>query len=147
MTTIEGVPDEQVDTVTTRSNVQMTIGRLPDERGLTLFGNGPDSEVARASSTSSSVRQIQCIRTQIQRRDPPAGHHMQIATIGEGVIDGTLGRLWSAAGHDVVETGRGGGDVSRADVVPIAVPSGRRWLGCPGGRGPAPGRPQDQSVT
>jgi len=49
---------------------------------------------------------------------------MNITTIGRGAIGGTLGRLWSAAGHEVTELGRGGGDVGSADVVLLAVPYG-----------------------
>jgi predicted dinucleotide-binding enzyme len=48
---------------------------------------------------------------------------MKIATIGRGTIGGTLARLWTTAGHEVTEIGRGGGDVAGADVVLIAVPS------------------------
>jgi predicted dinucleotide-binding enzyme len=48
---------------------------------------------------------------------------MRIATLGRGTIGGTLARLWTAAGHEVSELGRGGGDVSGADVVLLAVPS------------------------
>ena len=47
---------------------------------------------------------------------------MNITTIGRGTIGGTLARLWRAAGHDVTELGREGGDVSAADVVLVAVP-------------------------
>lgn len=47
---------------------------------------------------------------------------MRIITIGRGTIGGGLGRLWRAAGHDVVGLGRGGGDASDADVVVVAVP-------------------------
>ncbi len=47
---------------------------------------------------------------------------MKITTIGRGTIGGALGRLWRAAGHDVDELGRDGGDVSDADVVLVAVP-------------------------
>jgi 8-hydroxy-5-deazaflavin:NADPH oxidoreductase len=49
---------------------------------------------------------------------------MNITTIGRGAIGGTLGRLWSAAGHEVTELGRDGGDVGSADVVLLAVPYG-----------------------
>ena len=49
---------------------------------------------------------------------------MNIATIGKGNIGGGLGRLWEAAGHTVTALGRDGGDVSDADVVLVAVPSG-----------------------
>lgn len=47
---------------------------------------------------------------------------MNIVTIGRGHIGGGLARLWRAAGHDVTELGRGGGDASGADVVLVAVP-------------------------
>ena len=49
---------------------------------------------------------------------------MKIVTIGRGNIGGGLGRLWRAAGHDVTELGRDGGDASGADVILVAVPSG-----------------------
>jgi 8-hydroxy-5-deazaflavin:NADPH oxidoreductase len=49
---------------------------------------------------------------------------MHIATIGRGNVGGGLARLWRKAGHEVTELGRDGGDVSAADVVFIAVPSG-----------------------
>ena len=49
---------------------------------------------------------------------------MKIATIGRGNIGGGLGRIWEQAGHSVATLGRQGGDVSDADVVLIAVPSG-----------------------
>lgn len=46
---------------------------------------------------------------------------MKITTIGRGNIGGTLGRLWTAAGHQVTQLGRDGGDASDADVVLMAV--------------------------
>ncbi|HEY8723003.1 MAG TPA: hypothetical protein VIL92_03960 [Gaiellaceae bacterium] len=49
---------------------------------------------------------------------------MKIATIGKGNIGGGLAKLWRAAGHDVTEFGKDGGDASDADVLLIAVPSG-----------------------
>src|SRR5437867_13399404 len=49
---------------------------------------------------------------------------MKIATIGKGNIGGGLARLWEQAGHEVKTLGREGGDVSDADVVLVAVPSG-----------------------
>ena len=49
---------------------------------------------------------------------------MKITTIGRGNIGGTLARLWTAAGHDVTELGRDGGDVGDAEVVLLAVPYG-----------------------
>ena len=48
---------------------------------------------------------------------------MKITTIGRGNIGGTLGRLWTSAGHEVTQLGRDGGDASDADVVLLAVPS------------------------
>ncbi len=47
---------------------------------------------------------------------------MKIATVGRGTIGGGLAKLWRAAGHQVEELGRDGGDVSSADVVLVAVP-------------------------
>lgn len=47
---------------------------------------------------------------------------MKITTIGRGEIGGTLGRLWGAAGHDVTQLGRDGGDAGDADVVLLASP-------------------------
>jgi 8-hydroxy-5-deazaflavin:NADPH oxidoreductase len=49
---------------------------------------------------------------------------MKIAVIGKGNVGGGLARLWRAAGHEVQELGRDGGDVSQADAVLVAVPSG-----------------------
>jgi predicted dinucleotide-binding enzyme len=49
---------------------------------------------------------------------------MKITTIGRGNIGGTLARLWTAAGHEVTELGRDGGDVGDAEVVLLAVPYG-----------------------
>ena len=48
---------------------------------------------------------------------------MKITTICRCTIGGTLGRLWTSAGHEVTELGRGGGDATGADVVLLAVPS------------------------
>jgi predicted dinucleotide-binding enzyme len=50
---------------------------------------------------------------------------MNIVTIGRGQVGGGLARLWRAAGHDVVELGREGGDASAADVVLVAVPGAK----------------------
>ena len=50
---------------------------------------------------------------------------MNIVTIGRGRIGGGLAKLWRAAGHDVTELGRDGGDVSNADVVLVAVPGAK----------------------
>jgi predicted dinucleotide-binding enzyme len=47
---------------------------------------------------------------------------VKITTIGRGAIGGTLGRLWTSAGHEVTELGRDGGDATDADVVLLAVP-------------------------
>jgi predicted dinucleotide-binding enzyme len=47
---------------------------------------------------------------------------MQIAVIGRGNVGGGLARLWRAAGHEVQEVGKDGGDVSNAEVVLVAVP-------------------------
>jgi predicted dinucleotide-binding enzyme len=49
---------------------------------------------------------------------------VKIATIGRGNIGGGLGKLWRAAGHDVTELGKDGGDASGADAILVAVPSG-----------------------
>jgi hypothetical protein len=49
---------------------------------------------------------------------------VKIATIGKGNIGGGLAKLWRAAGHDVTEIGRDGGDASDADAILVAVPSG-----------------------
>jgi hypothetical protein len=47
---------------------------------------------------------------------------MKITTIGKGTIGGTLGRLWTSAGHQVTELGRSGGDATGSTVVLLAVP-------------------------
>ena len=49
---------------------------------------------------------------------------MKITVIGRGNVGAGLAGLWRAAGHDVTELGRDGGDASDADVVLVAVPSG-----------------------
>lgn len=49
---------------------------------------------------------------------------MKIATIGRGNIGGGLAKLWRAAGHEVAEMGREGGDAGDAEVVLVAVPGG-----------------------
>jgi predicted dinucleotide-binding enzyme len=49
---------------------------------------------------------------------------MNIAVIGKGHVGGGLARRWRQAGHTVSELGREGGDVSDAEVVLVAVPSG-----------------------
>jgi predicted dinucleotide-binding enzyme len=50
---------------------------------------------------------------------------MRIAAVGRGNVGGGLARRWRAAGHDVTEIGRDGGDVSDAEVVVLAVPAGQ----------------------
>ncbi len=47
---------------------------------------------------------------------------MKIAVVGRGSVGGGLAARWRAAGHDLTEIGRDGGDVSDADVVLLAVP-------------------------
>jgi 8-hydroxy-5-deazaflavin:NADPH oxidoreductase len=47
---------------------------------------------------------------------------MNIAVIGRGNVGGGLAERWRAAGHEVQEIGRDGGDVAQADVVLVAVP-------------------------
>ena len=49
---------------------------------------------------------------------------MRIAVIGKGNVGGGLADLWERAGHGLMRVGRGGGDVSGAEVVVIAVPGG-----------------------
>ena len=49
---------------------------------------------------------------------------MKITVIGRGNVGGGLAARWRAAGHDVQELGRDGGDASAADVLLVAVPSG-----------------------
>jgi predicted dinucleotide-binding enzyme len=49
---------------------------------------------------------------------------MNITVIGRGNVGGGLAARWRAAGHDVQELGRDGGDASGADAVLLAVPSG-----------------------
>ena len=49
---------------------------------------------------------------------------MRIAVVGRGNVGGGLADLWERAGHEVTRLGRGGGDVSEAEVVLIAVPGG-----------------------
>lgn len=50
---------------------------------------------------------------------------MHIVTIGRGTIGSGLAALWRAAGHQVEELGRDGGDASQADAVLVAVPGGQ----------------------
>jgi len=47
---------------------------------------------------------------------------MKITVIGRGNVGGGLARLWRAAGHEVQELGRDGGDASEADILLVAVP-------------------------
>lgn len=49
---------------------------------------------------------------------------MRITVIGRGNVGGGLAARWRAAGHEVQELGRDGGDASDADVLLVAVPSG-----------------------
>ncbi len=49
---------------------------------------------------------------------------MNITVIGRGNVGGGLAKRWRAAGHEVQELGRDGGDASGADVIVVAVPSG-----------------------
>ncbi len=49
---------------------------------------------------------------------------MKITVIGRGNVGGGLAKLWRAAGHEVTELGRDGGDASDADAILVAVPSG-----------------------
>src|SRR5207248_9399573 len=49
---------------------------------------------------------------------------MKITVIGRGNVGGGLAKLWRAAGPEVQELGRDGGDASGADVVLVAVPGG-----------------------
>jgi predicted dinucleotide-binding enzyme len=49
---------------------------------------------------------------------------MKIAVIGRGNVGGGLAQRWRAAGHDVQQLGKDGGDVSAADVLVVAVPAG-----------------------
>ena len=47
---------------------------------------------------------------------------MKVTTVGRGNVGGGLAELWRAAGHEVVELGREGGDASGSDAVLLAVP-------------------------
>ncbi len=49
---------------------------------------------------------------------------MKIAVVGKGNVGGGLADRWERAGHEVDRIGRGGGDVSDADAVLVAVPGG-----------------------
>jgi 8-hydroxy-5-deazaflavin:NADPH oxidoreductase len=48
---------------------------------------------------------------------------MKITVIGRGNVGGGLAKLWRAAGHEVTELGKDGGDATDADVLLVAVPS------------------------
>lgn len=48
---------------------------------------------------------------------------MRITVIGRGHVGGGLAKRWTAAGHDVTELGRSGGDTTGADAVLVAIPS------------------------
>jgi predicted dinucleotide-binding enzyme len=48
---------------------------------------------------------------------------MRVAVIGRGNVGGGLAKRWRAAGHEVIEIGRDGGDASGAEAVLLAVPS------------------------
>jgi 8-hydroxy-5-deazaflavin:NADPH oxidoreductase len=48
---------------------------------------------------------------------------VKVAVIGRGNLGGGLARLWRAAGHEVVEIGRDGGDAGGAEAILLAVPS------------------------
>jgi predicted dinucleotide-binding enzyme len=50
---------------------------------------------------------------------------MNITVIGRGNVGGGLARRWERAGHTVTELGHDGGDASAAEVVLVAVPSGK----------------------
>jgi 8-hydroxy-5-deazaflavin:NADPH oxidoreductase len=47
---------------------------------------------------------------------------VKIAIAGKGNLGGGLGDFWRAAGHEVTNFGRDGGDASGADVLVVAVP-------------------------
>jgi predicted dinucleotide-binding enzyme len=47
---------------------------------------------------------------------------MNITVIGRGNVGGGLAERWRAAGHQVQELGRDGGDASGSDVLVVAVP-------------------------
>src|SRR5919201_1228928 len=52
------------------------------------------------------------------------GGSMRVAVVGKGNVGGGLADRWERAGHEVTRIGRGGGDVSDAEAVLIAVPAG-----------------------
>ena len=47
---------------------------------------------------------------------------MKFVVFGRGNVGGGLADMWERAGHEVARLGRGGGDVSDADAVLLAVP-------------------------
>lgn len=49
---------------------------------------------------------------------------MKITVMGRGNVGGGLADRWERAGHEVTRLGRGGGDVSEAEAVLLAVPGG-----------------------
>src|SRR5437588_6181019 len=49
---------------------------------------------------------------------------MKIAVVGKGNVGGGLADRWEKAGHEVTRIGKDGGDVSDAEAVLVAVPSG-----------------------
>jgi predicted dinucleotide-binding enzyme len=49
---------------------------------------------------------------------------VKITVIGRGNVGGGLADRWEKAGHEVNRIGRDGGDVSDAEAVLVAVPSG-----------------------
>src|SRR5438067_11109352 len=49
---------------------------------------------------------------------------MRLTAVGRGNVGGGLAKLWRAAGHAETEVGKEGGDVSEADAILVAVPSG-----------------------
>jgi hypothetical protein len=57
-----------------------------------------------------------------ERRQKKDGTLMKTTTSGRGTIGGTLGRLWTSAGHEATELGRDGGDAAGAGVVLLAAP-------------------------
>lgn len=48
---------------------------------------------------------------------------MRVTVVGRGNVGGGLARLWRAAGHEVQELGREGGDATGAEAALLAVPS------------------------
>ncbi len=47
---------------------------------------------------------------------------MRVTVVGRGNVGGGLADLWEKAGHQVDRLGRGGGDVSGAEAILLAVP-------------------------